>query len=194
MSRKFGLFLVFAAALPLAIVSTAWACGVLATVKLDKRVASPGETVTVTGKNYTTAAGASPVTIRLRSRTGPVLGTTTVDGANNISDSIKIPDGLASGWYVVMATQFNANGTAKTGTPARTTIRIQGRSAAAAAVSPWSSATPSGPGASSIPVAGDGGQTLPVALAAFLSLGFLAGGVALVGRRTRTASRPHLSV
>lgn len=194
MSRRFGLFLVFAAALPLAIVSTAWACGVLATVKLDKRVASAGDTVNVTGKNYTTAAGSTPVTIRLKSRTGTVLATTTVDGANNISDSFVLPTGLASGWYIVMATQFNANGTVKTGTPARTTIRIQGRSAAATAVSPWNAATPSGPGDSAIPVAGDGGQTLPVVLAAFLSLGLLAGGVTLVGRRARTARRPHLSV
>lgn len=194
MSRKFGLYFVFAAALPLAIVSTAWACGVLTTVKLDRRVVSPGDTVTVTGKNWSTAPGASPVTIRLRSRTGPILATTTPSPANNISDTIKIPDGLPSGWYVVIATQFNANGTAKTGSPARTTIRNQGSSAAAAAVSPWSSATPSGPGASSIPVAGDGGQTLPVVLVAILSLGFLAGGIALVGRRARTATRPHLSV
>ena len=126
MKRKIGLILVFGAALPLVAVSAAWACGVLATVTLDTKVAAPGQTVTATGKNYSSAADA-PVTIRLKSRSGQVLATTNAEcvepGSTRPSPCRPT---LSPGWYVVLATQTLANGTPKSGTPGRTTLRVQG--------------------------------------------------------------------
>src|SRR3954454_10661362 len=99
--RTVGILLVFGAALPLAIASVAWACGVLATVTLDKKVAAPGQAVTMTGKNYanTTVGGASAVTVRLQSRKGTVL-TTVPATLGKISDTFTIPTSVSPGWYV----------------------------------------------------------------------------------------------
>lgn len=198
MRRKVGLFLVFGAVLPLAAASVAWACGVLATLTLDQKVAQPGQAIQATGKNYSTAAGASAVTIRLKNRTGAVLATTAAQAGGKINAAFPIPANLSPGWYTVMATQNTANGTPKSGTPGRTNIRIQGaRSASAVAASPWSSSNPSGPSGSGAKVSssGSGGQSfLPMALAVFLSLAMLAAGWTLVGRRNRTVAGSQLGV
>jgi hypothetical protein len=188
MRRKLGLFLVFGAMLPLAAASVAWACGTLATLKLDAKVASPGQTLTATGKNYSAAAGASVVTLSLKSRSGQVLTTTPAAADGKINQTFSLPSSLSPGWYVVIATQFNANGTPKTGTPGRTTLRVQG-TGAGAAVSPWSSSQPTiGGGSGSQPI----GTML---LAAIVSLAMLAGGWLLVGRRSRTVrSEPQFGV
>jgi hypothetical protein len=195
MKRRIGLLLVFGAALPLAAVSTAWACGVLATLTLDTKVAAPGQAVTATGKNYSTAGNASAVTIRLKTRTGRIIETTTPNSTNRINTTFSLPSDLSPGWYVVLATQ-TVGGVVKSGTPGRTTLRIQGSGAAAAAPTPWS-ATPAGP-AGSPPVAGDGAavdrSTLPIVLAMLLSLTMLASGWTLVGRARRSVSGPQLSV
>ncbi len=197
MRRKIGLFLVFGAVLPLAAASVAWACGVLATVSLNTKLASPGQTVTVTGKNYSAAGNASEVTLRLKNRKGTVL-TTAVPSANGkIDKTFNLPASLSPGWYTVMATQ-TVDGKPKAGTPGRTNMRIQGAarsSQGAAAVAPWGSSNPSGPGGSA-PVAGDGGgqPVLPTVLAMVLSLAMLAGGWTLVGRRRRTVTGPQLGV
>jgi hypothetical protein len=197
--RTMGIMLVFGAALPLAVASVAWACGVLATVTLDKKVATPGQSVTVSGKNYanTVAGGASPVTVRLKSRKGTVL--TTVNAtAGRISDTFTVPSATSPGWYVVLATQSNADGSPKAGTPGRTTLRVQGSAAAGATplAAPWSSSTPSGPAASHASIgAGSGSQALlAILLASALSLTMLVGGWKLLSRKSRAANQPQLAL
>jgi len=197
MKRKLGLTLVFGAALPLAVASVAWACGVLTTLSVNTKVASPGQTVTVTGKNWSTNAGTTPVTIRLRSRTGQVLATTAVQPSRGISETFALPASLSPGWYVILATQFNANGAATAGTPGRTTVRIQGAASsqdAAVAAAPWGSSTPSGPAASAAGTGGSG-SLLAIMLAATLSLTMLAGGWKLLSRsRSRSVAAPQFGV
>lgn len=190
MKRKFGITLLFAAALPLVATSIAWACGVLATFKLDQKVAAPGQTVVATGKNYSTSVGASAVTIRLSKRSGEVLATTAPVPGGAINTSFALPTNLSPGWYVINAVQFNANGTPKAGTPGRTTIRIQG--AAAAAATPWTGSTPSGP--ASFGADSSGGSLLPMLAAIALSLTMLAGGWTLVARKGRPASSAPLAI
>jgi hypothetical protein len=189
MRRKMGLILVFGAALPLVVASAAWACGVLATLTLDSKVVTPGQAVTLSGKNYAnpaTTAGASAVTVRLKSRTGTVLTTVPATGGK-IADTFTVPSSLSPGWYVVLATQ-TVNGVTKSGTPGRTTMRVSGSTAAVAA--PWSNSTPSGPTASHTTVnAGSGnGSLYAILLAAGLSLSMLAGGWKLLSRRGRRAA------
>lgn len=188
MRRKVGLSLVFGAALPLAVASVAWACGVLATLTLDKRVAAPGQALTVSGRNYanTSPTGASPVSVRLQSRSGQVL--TTVAAANGkIEDTFTLPSNISPGWYVVLATQQNANGTQKSGTPGRTTLRVQAASKSAEVVpaAPWGSSTGGGSGSES---------PLALLLAGGLSLTMLFGGWKLLNRKSRSVSEPHLAV
>jgi len=180
MKRKVGLFLVFGAAVPLAVASTAWACGVLATLSLNTKVAAPGQAVTVTGKNYSNTAegGPSPVTVRLKSRSGAAL--TTVAATNGkIEDTFTVPANTAPGWYVVLATQTLANGNPKSGTPGRTTLRVQGSAKDAAAVAPpWASNNTSGP------ATGGDQSLLAILFAGALSLSMLIGGWSLLSRRS----------
>jgi hypothetical protein len=190
--RTMGILLVFGAALPLAVASVAWACGVLATVTLDKKVASPGEAVSITGKNYATTAtgGPSAVTVRLQSRSGTVL-TTVPAVAGRISDTFTVPSSVSPGWYVVLATQNNANGTPKSGTPGRTTLRIQGAAAGVVpAAAPWSRSTPSAPAGAHAPVGSGSGSPSPlmILLASALSLTMLLGGWKLLSRKSRAAA------
>src|SRR4051794_10114794 len=100
MRRKIGLFLVFGAVLPLAAASAAWACGVLATLKLDTKVASPGQQITATGKNYSSSVAASAVTITLKSRSGQLLTPASAVGTGTINQSFTLPQNLSPGWYV----------------------------------------------------------------------------------------------
>ena len=103
------------------------------------------------------------------------------------------PQNLSPGWYVVIATQYNANGTPKTGTPGRTSLRVQGTSnRSEAAPAPWSTSTPSGPSASAAPLGGIGSQTL-LLLGAGISLSMLAFGWKLVGRKTRALPETQLT-
>lgn len=192
MKRKVGMFLIFAAALPLAATSIAWACGVLATAKLDKTVAAPGEAVTLTGNNYSTSATASAVTIRLNTRSGQVLGAPFApDPSGRINSTFNLPANLRSGWYVINVLQFNGNGTPKAGTPGRTTLRVQG--SAVAAATPWGNSAPSGPSATQLTVDAGSGSLAPMLAAIALSLTMLAGGWTLVARKGRSASSTPLA-
>lgn len=194
MRRRVGFILVFGAALPLTIASVAWACGVLATVQVDKRVAAPGETVTVTGSNWGTREGNSAVTIRLSTRDGQVLATTPALPGGKINETIALPRSLSPGWYILVGTQTNADGTPKAGTPGRTNLRIQGSAAAAgAAASPWGAGDPSAPAASAAG-AGGGQSLLAILLAGGLSLTMLAGGWKLLSRRSSTVGQPQLGI
>lgn len=195
MRRKIGLILVFGAALPLAVASVAWACGVLATLSLDKKVAAPGETVTATGRNWATA-GHSAVSIRLKTRDGRVIATTAAQTGNTIRETFALPRDLSPGWYVILGTQTNtATGNPKTGTPGRTTLRIQGAAQASeVAGAPWSSSNPSGPAASAADGGGSSRSLLMLLLAGSLSVTMLASGWKLLGRRGRTLAEPHFGV
>ena len=203
--RRVGFILICSAMVPLAVASAAWACGVLATLKLDTKAAAPGATVGVTGKNYSAnTASATPVTIRLDNRSGPVLKDNVPVQANGtISTSVQLPANVNPGWYVVLATQnlkdANGNPTVpKSGTPGRTSLRVGSAKRKSGAAAPWSSSKPAGPGASGASVEVDGGGVgspapLPTLLAIVLSLGLLGTGVTLVGRgRARAANRPVL--
>jgi len=191
MKRKIGLSLIFAAALPLVAASAAWACGVLATLKLDTKVASPGQAVTATGRNYGTS-NVSEVSIRLKSRTGQVVSTVTPVAGGAISKTFTLPQGMDPGWYVVLATQTTlTTGTPKSGTPGRTTVRIQGSAKDAAAGSAWTS-PPAGPSSGSSFASALG--SVPMLLAIALSLTMLAGGWMLVTRTSRSASRSPLGI
>lgn len=199
MKRKAGLFLIFGAVIPLAVASAAWACGVLSTLTLNTKTASPGASVTAVGVNYSAKAGASPVTIHLATRTGKVLATTVPDAGGHINATFPIPASTRAGWYVVMATQSNPDGSPKAGTPGRTTLRVQaaGKSHNVVAVSPWSTANPAGPAASVAHEAGGSGSPalMPMLLAVVLSLALLMGGLTLAGgRRNRATNRLPLGV
>jgi hypothetical protein len=202
MKRRVGLFLMVGAMLPLGVASTAWACASLATVALSKQTVAPGDTVTVTGKGYSDThagsnAGDSDVTIRLNGRRGQVLGHADPDSTRRISTTMQVPKDVRSGWYIITATQFGADGTTpKAGMPGRTVMKVSGSASNSAGVAPWGSSKPAGPGASSLAVAGDGGglssQTLLLGMG--LSLTLLAAGSVLVGRRNQTTSRLTLGV
>lgn len=200
--RRIGMALIFGAAVPLVIASTAWACGVLATLQVNTKAAAPGQTVTVTGNNYSSSAAASDVSIRLNSRKGGVLATTKpATGFTTINTPVQLPAGVKVGWHVLVATQ-TVNGVPKAGTPGRTTLRIQGaargRRSSEAPFAPLGSSKPAGPGGSGGAVASSGGDpgapTLPTLLGIAAAVMLLGTGVTLVGRsRTSTATnRPLL--
>lgn len=185
MRRKFGVLLIFAAAVPLAAASAAWACGVLATLTLDTRVASPGQTVTATGINYATS-NATAVTLRLNSRNGtPIATATPTSPGGRINQTFSLPSNIDPGWYVMLATQFTNSGAPKSGTPGRFAFRVQGdaRSSGTPAAAPARTAPPSGPS----------GSLLPMLLATLLSVTMLAGGWTLV-RKRRPVSAPRLGI
>lgn len=196
MRRRIGLLLMVGAVLPLGIASVAWACQNLATVKLSRSVAGPGDAIAVTGKGYSghggaTTVGDSDVTLTLAGRKGLRLGTASVDSSGRISESIKVPD-VSPGWYVVMATQFAADGTPKPGTPGRARLRIQGSSSAAVAPGFAKPADPAGPSFS--PAHDDGGLSAQSILLMGLSLALLAAGWMLVAGRSQAPRRQTLGV
>ena len=177
--RRVGFLLIFGALVPLAVAATAWACGVLATLRVDAPVAAPGQQLTVSGINYSSdMANFTPVQIRWNGRTGPQIGQAIPVGGR-ISTEVTVPN-ADPGWYSLNATQYNVNnGTPKSGTPGRTTLRVQG--AAAAASSPWGS-SPGGGGAVAVDGGPGGPPLLPTLLRVALSLGLLASGLSLVSR------------
>ena len=184
--RRIGFLLIFGALVPLAVAATAWACGVLATLRVDSSVASPGQTLTVTGVNYDSRMDQfTPVQIRWGSRTGPVIGQAVPVGGR-ISTQVQVPGNSAAGWHVLNGTQHRiSDGAPKSGTPGRTTLRVQG---AAQGSSAWSSAPGGGAG-----VTVGGGPSapplVPTLLGVVLSLGLLGSGLTLVSRsRTRKAT------
>jgi len=203
MKRRAGILCIFGATVPFVVlVSSAWACGVLATAKVAPSTAAAGQTVQVTGSNYgqsvpnaaTGVAGAfTPVSIRLDTRTGPVLKSVdpTIDG--KINTTVSVP-GVSAGDHVLLATQNRiSDGTPKAGTPGRTTMRVQGAAASSSvpAASPWSNSKPGAPGGSAASVDAGGSDVSPL-LAFILSGALLSIGLALVGRdrASRGARRP----
>lgn len=174
------MFLVVGAVAPLAFAANASAQG--AVLKLSTSTASPGQTITASGRGFSNQAGVSGVTIRLSTRAGRALSSAvTPDTAGKINVTFPIPANVSPGWYLVLGIQNRADGTAQSFTPGRTTLRVQGAAAgqAAAAASPGSSG---GPG----PVG--------VLVAAMLALLVLAAGAGLTARRLWTLNRSPFGV
>ncbi|MDQ3146454.1 MAG: hypothetical protein M3R01_05905 [Actinomycetota bacterium] len=152
----------------------------------------------VTGANYAaTAPGApatfTPVSIRLDSRTGPVLKEVTPAPDVKINTTVVVP-GVAAGDHILLATQNRiSDGTPKAGTPGRTVMRVQGAAASSSApgASPWSNSKPGAPGGSAASVDAGGSDVSPL-LALILSGALLSIGLTLVGRdrASRGARRP----
>jgi len=172
------------------LVSSAWACGTLTTLKAAPSTVAPGATVQVTGSNYSSdSALFSPVSIRLDSRTGPELGTAQPTNTK-ISRNVQVPATAAAGDHLLVATQTRlSDATPKAGTPGRTTIRVSGAAAAASttpAASPWSnSSNPGAPGGSTAS-ADTRGSGDPGLLGIGLSLALLSIGLVLVTRDRAT--------
>lgn len=185
MRRRAGILFIFGAAVPLVmLVSSAWACGVLATLKAAPSTTAVGATVQASGSNYNSdMAQFTPVSIRLDSRTGPALATAT-PVAGKINPTFQVPAGTSGGDHLVMATQNRiSDGTPKAGTPGRTTVRVQGAAAAGSTpvASPWNGSKPGAPGGSTISVDPRGSGD-PALLGIGLSLALLFTGVTLVAR------------
>lgn len=195
MRRKLGvLSILTAAALPLAVVSVAYACGVLATLHLNRRAASPGATVSGFGGNYSAVPAASPVALHFNNRAGRVLWTGRPDLNGTILPSFAVPN-ARPGYYLIDATQTSPTGTQVVGTPGRAVIRIGNpKHAGKAAAALWPTAT-SGSGGGSYATTSSNvtSVAVPTVVVATLSGFLLAGGiVVLVGDRRR--SRRPLSV
>ncbi len=190
MRRRVGFLFIIGAAIPVAVfASTAWACGALTTLHASASVVAPNQVISVTARNFAAgpAAGGtnSPVQIRWASRDGEVLEEVPEGGSrgDSITRNVRVPANAAPGWYVINATQFTATGAPKSGSPARTTVRVQG-AAAPGATAPWGGGTPTsaGPGSPDLPLPG-----------ILLSVALLATGLTLVFRdRGRKATRPAL--
>lgn len=106
----------------------AFACTNLATLNLSSASGNAGDTVTVTGSSFRTASAenpAMPVVLTWNGADGPVLAETMPDAAGNISATFGVPEGQP-GYYVIMASQTDAEGVDAYGTPARASFQILG--------------------------------------------------------------------
>ena len=184
MRRRIGFLLMCSATIPVAIfAATAWGCGALVTLKSSDSVAAPGQTISLSGRNYSTSNTFSTVQIRWNGRTGNVLTDVTPAAlANGVP--VTIPNSAKPGWYVVAATQYRlSDGAPKSGSPGRTTVRVQGNAVTSA--TPWGAGKPTGSG-------GSGSPDLPLP-GILLSVALLAAGMTLVVRdRGKKATRPVL--
>lgn len=178
MRRKFGLFLICALALPLAVTASAWGQG--NTLLVDDKTPAPGQDITITGSGFTAAAGLSPISIRFSTRDGASVASPTPNSLGQITATIQVPPSFKPGWYLILATQtVTANGRQRSFTPARTRIKVEGAPVGAAV--PRGGGDPGGlPGS-------------PLGLLALASaLLALTAGATLTVRRMRTATRPEL--
>lgn len=177
MRRKVGLFFVCGMVLPLAVTASASAQG--ATMVVTPKTAAPGDLVTVRSFNgsFVSATGTTGVVIRLDTRWGRVLRSTTADARGNINVEFRIPTDVGPGWHLLLGSQtVEANDRQRSFQPARTRILIRAAGAGSAA-----------PG-------GRGGlpDSPPGLLAMGSALILLATGAALSARRLRTLNRPPL--
>ena len=184
------LMIVAGVAVPLAVVSVAFACGRLATLHLSAKSARAGAQVSGFGNNYTAAPTASPVTLRFNSRNGAVLWTGRPDLNGHIAPTFAAPS-AKPGVYTILALQTTASGAASPGTPGRAALRIRGASAShSSSAGAWAPVPPAAGG-------GSDGPWAPLTpdlgiLAAILSGALLAGGVVVLvsdRRRARQAAR-----
>ncbi len=109
--------------------AAAFACTNLATLNLSSSAGKPGDTVTVTGSSFNVnsrdVAASFPVILHWNGVDGATLAQVQPDKAGNISATFTVPDGQP-GYYVLVATQRNAQGADVYGTPARASYQILG--------------------------------------------------------------------
>lgn len=108
--------------------AAAFACTNLATLNLSSAAGNAGDTVTVTGSSFRVGNADNPtlpVVLHWNGVNGPVLAEVTPDSAGNISATFAVPDGQP-GYYVLVATQQDAQGVDMYGTPARASYQILG--------------------------------------------------------------------
>lgn len=176
------LVVVGALVVPLTVVSIAFACARLATLKLNRSTATEGATVTAVGRNFNNDAKSSPVALRFNSRTGPVLWEGRPNRQGKFVASFRAPKAM-NGHYVILATQQTAEGRPAAGTPGRAPLRMGKRSRA-------SRRSTSAPPVVLAAGPGSGGGPPAMVLAAPLALLFAggAGALALARRRSSPAS------
>src|SRR5688500_16246323 len=110
MNRRNGvLAAIVALAIPLGIVATAFACGSLATLKLNRATATAGNDVKATGGNFNTSPRASTVQLRFNSRNGRVLWEGRPAASGRFTANFTAPD-ARPGYYVIVATQTGPDG------------------------------------------------------------------------------------
>lgn len=141
MRRNVGLFLVCGFVLPLVVAASASAQGAL--IRVAPKSAGPGDVVNVRSfnGNFVTAAGTTGVVIRLDTRWGRILRSTTADARGNINIDIPIPEPLPAdmqpGWHLLIASQtIEVNGRQRSFTPGRTRLRITATSGGAGSAAP----------------------------------------------------------
>ncbi|MGH9279035.1 MAG: hypothetical protein ACRD12_13130 [Acidimicrobiales bacterium] len=109
--------------------AAAFACTNLATLNLSSSAGKAGDTVTVTGSSFRVdaknIAASLPVVLHWNGVDGATLAQVQPDKAGNISATFTVPDGQP-GYYVIVATQRNAQGVDTYGTPARASYQILG--------------------------------------------------------------------
>jgi len=171
-----------ALALPLAVVATAFACGSLATLKLNRATATPGETLKAAGGNFNSNPRASSVQLRFNGRNGRVLweGRPTANG--RFATEFTVPQ-AGAGQYIIVATQTGPDARPAAGTPGRAPLKLRkssrsSRSSEVAAV--WPASRDGGPAAPQ----GAPGSVPVVAALGLLALGLAGGGIAALARRS----------
>lgn len=189
--HKLGVSLILSAlAVPLAVVSVAYACGHLVTLYIPAQ-AHQGAKVSGWGSGYSITPGASPVTIHFNGRNGAVLWSGRPNTAGAIYPSFTAPN-VRSGFYVLLTEQSSKAGVPQAGTPGRAAIYIGAHRPRHAAIpAAW---VPTGAGGSgprgSTATSGLSLGTGSVLAATLLSGALLGSGVLLLrsGRRRRGQS------
>lgn len=125
------------AAVPVVLASAAYACQSTVTLYARPSTVAQGGTTTVTGNKYNPSL---PVEIRLDTRTGPLLATTTAAVLGGAGVQVTIPAATKVGYHILIATQYTSSGVPCTGCPGRTTIKV------VAPTAPSSAGTSSGIG------------------------------------------------
>ena len=115
-----GAFLIVAG--PVALGSVAYACQSLATLHANPPSAAAGGTVSLFGKNYSSASTSTNIEIRLDGREGPVIA--SFPPSSTISGNATIPAGTATGTHTLVATQFTNTGNPVSGTPGRASVTV----------------------------------------------------------------------
>lgn len=108
----------------------AFACLAQATLALDKSAVRPGKTVTGSGYGFnggrmTSGGNYSDVDIKWKRIDGRVLWSGQADDNQSISFAFRVPKKAKPGYYVIVATQLEEDGSPAYGTPARTTIKVK---------------------------------------------------------------------
>jgi hypothetical protein len=100
----------------------AFACTSLATLTPSSPSGGPGSTVAITGSAFDPAGG--PVVLHWNSLQAPAMAQVQPDAGGNISAAVTVPKDATNGYYVIIATQMEKDGTMAFGTPARTSFQV----------------------------------------------------------------------